>query len=451
MSRGSVVNTPVVISLLDERLQRHQMLALLLFCVAILFSVLPTGLSWSFKVSTEMVEGSIVRKLQWSSLFLVAVFLLWRIRFTYVGQFARGNPFVWLLLAFAVASVLWSHFPVMVVRQVIQFAGVLLMGMAVAIYVGNDVTRLVALCLDLLTAVLAISAIMVVIDPGIALEKAVGIEGAWRGVLEQKNILGIACGVSLLLWVYVQTHTPRHWLYALGVLGLIFLCLLQSRSSSSLFFGLLSVAVYLALYKQYVRTPLFLVRLVLFSLASLVAFHLYFFFLNDRFPALADFLGPFSALFGKSSDLTGRGDIWVYVWQSISTHWLLGTGYASFWLGPGGPSQYIVDALQWPVPNAHNGYLEILNELGLIGFGLFVLMMLFHISNLLKVYHSDRRQFAFHLAILIIFVISNFSESTALRVTSFLQVLFFFSLMLVQFKTLPGRQSSPLQPGEAAA
>ena len=446
---GHVVTTPVALSPLDERLQRHQLLAFLLFGVAVLFSVLPTGLSWNFSVTTELVEGSIVRKLQWSSLFLIAVFLLWRIRFAYVREFVRGNPFVWLLLVFAVSSVLWSYFPVMVIRQVIQFAGVLLMGMAVAIYVGNDVTRLLVLCLDLLTAVLAVSAIMVIVDPAIALERAVGIEGAWRGVLEQKNILGIACGVTLLLWVYVQTHTPRHWLYALGVLGLIFLCLLKSRSSSSLFFGLLSVSVYLALYKQYVRTPLFLIRLLLFSLVSLLAFHLYFFFLNDRFAALEDFLGPFSALFGKSSDLTGRGDIWVYVWQSISTHWWLGTGYASFWLGPGGPSQFIVDALRWPVPNAHNGYLEILNELGLVGFGLYLLMMLFHVKNLLGLYHPVRRQFAFHLAILIIFVVSNFSESTALRVTSFLQVLFFFSMMLVQFQTISNRQTSRMPASEA--
>ena len=397
------MTTPVALSPLDERLQRHQLLAFLLFGVAVLFSVLPTGLSWNFSVTTELVEGSIVRKLQWSSLFLIAVFLLWRIRFAYVREFVRGN----------------------------------------------DVTRLLVLCLDLLTAVLAVSAIMVIVDPSIALERAVGIEGAWRGVLEQKNILGIACGVSLLLWVYVQTHTPRHWLYALAVLGLIFLCLLKSRSSSSLFFGLLSVSVYLALYKQYVRTPLFLIRLLLFSLVSLLAFHLYFFFLNDRFAALEDFLGPFSALFGKSSDLTGRGDIWVYVWQSISTHWWLGTGYASFWLGPGGPSQFIVDALRWPVPNAHNGYLEILNELGLLGFGLYLLMMLFHVKNLLGLYHPVRRQFAFHIAILIIFVVSNFSESTALRVTSFLQVLFFFSMMLVQFQSISNRQTSRMPASEA--
>ncbi|MBY0467196.1 MAG: O-antigen ligase family protein [Burkholderiales bacterium] len=437
------------LSPLDARLQQHQLLAFLLFGVAILFSVLPTGLSWSYELSAEMVEGSVVRKLQWSSLFLIAGFLLWRIRFTYVKQFVWGNPFAWLLLVFAVLSVLWSYFPVVVVRQVIQFAGVLLMGMAVAIYVGTDVPRLVALCLDLLTAVLAASVVMVAVNPTIALETAVGIEGAWRGVLEQKNSLGIACGVSLLLWVYVQTHTPRHWLYALGVLGLIFLCLLKSRSSSSLFFGLLSVAVYLALYKQYVRTPLFLIRLMLFCLLGLLAFNLSFFFLNDRFASLSDILGPFSALFGKSSDLTGRGDIWVYVWQSIATHWWLGTGYASFWLGPGGPSQFIVDALRWDVPTAHNGYLEVLNELGLIGFGLFLLMMLYHIRNLLSVYRIDRRQFAFHSAILIIFVISNFSESTALRVTSFLQVLFFFSMMLVQFMTLTGREVNSTPFGEA--
>jgi len=423
-----------------QQVQRHQLLAYALFGIAIMFAVLPTGLSWSYELSAEMMEGSIVRKLQWSSLFLVTGFLLWQIRFEYFRQFLWGNPFLWVLLIFSIMSSIWSYFPVVVIRQVIQFAGVLFMGMAVAIYVGNETTKLISLCLDLLTMVLVASIAMVAINPVIALETAMGIEGAWRGVLEQKNSLGIVCGVSMLLWTYVQTNAPRPWWYALFVLTVIFICLLKSRSSSSLFFGVLSVSVYLALFKQHVRTPMFLVRVVLVGVISLLVFILFFFFLNNKFPSSSDMLGPFSSLFGKSSDLTGRADIWVYMWQSIATHWWFGVGYVSFWLGVDGPSQFIVDALRWNVPNAHNGYLEILNELGLIGFSFFVLMMLFHVRNLFIVYDIHRRQFAFHMAILLIFTISNFSESTALRVTTFLQLLFFFSMMMVQFITLSGRE-----------
>lgn len=441
----------IEINSVQYMIRKYQLLAYALFVVSILFAVLPPGLSWTYELSSEMSEGSIVRKMQWSSLFGVAGFLLWKVEYIYLRRFFSGNFFIPLLLVFSTASVFWSPFPVMVVRQVIQFAGVFFIGITVAIYLGNDISKLISICLDVMTFVLFASIVMAFVNPSIALETAVGIEGAWRGILEQKNTLGISCGVSLLLWIYVQTNTPRHWIYACFVLTVIAICLLNSRSSSSLFFGVLSMLVYLGLYREHLRAPLFLVRGVLIVVISLLLLVLFFFFVNNQFPSGGEILGPFSAIFGKSSDLTGRGDIWIYMWQSIADHWWLGTGYASFWMGPGGPSQFIVDALKWMVPNGHNGYLDVMNELGLIGFALFCLMLVFHVKNLLSVFYVDRRQFAFHLAVFLIFVISNFSETTALRVTSFLQLILIFSMMLVQYLALRGTQKTRLPSTEVSA
>ncbi len=441
----------IAVNSVQYMLHKYRLLAYVLFVVSILFAVLPPGLSWTFDLSREMTEGSLVRKLQWSSLFGLAGFLLWKVRFIYFKRYFWGNAFVALLMLFSAASVFWSPFPVMVIRQMIQFVGVFMIGIAVAIYLGNDIHKLISICLDVLTVVLFCSIVAVFVAPTVAIETAVGIEGSWRGILEQKNTLGISCGVSLLLWIYVQTNTPRHWLYACFVLAIILICLVNSRSSSSLFFGVFSVFVYLLLYRERLRAPQFLVRGLLFVMVSLLVMLLMFFFVNNHFPSGGDILGPFSAIFGKSSDLTGRGDIWIYMWQSIADHWWLGAGYASFWMGLGGPSQFIVDALKWGVPNAHNGYLEVMNELGLIGFGLYWLMLIFHVKNLLLVFYIDRRQFAFHLAVFLIYVISNFSESTALRVTSFLQLIMIFSMMLVQYVALRvGVKTMPSSAGVKA-
>ncbi|GAB4090020.1 O-antigen ligase family protein [Hydrogenophaga soli] len=412
-------------------LRMDQRLALWLFLVAAGFAVLPTGLSWNFEPNPEMLEGSWVRKLQWSGLFGVAALLAWRTGFKDLFRYVWVNPFLWLLMLYAAASAFWSPFPALVVRQMVQYGGVLLIGFVLAHALGDRLLSLVQGLFAVLMAVLLVSALMVLINPTVALETEVGIEGAWRGILEQKNILGIACGISMLLWVYVQTQRPMGWWRAGATLGLIFLCLLKSRSSSSLFFGILACTLYLALFRQHVRAPAFLVRVVVMMGLLLVSTLVGFFLVNDRFPGAADILGPFSALFGKSADLTGRGDIWVYMWQSIESHWWLGSGYASFWLGPGGPSQFIADALRWNVPSAHNGYLDVLNELGLLGLALFALQLLFHLRNLVVLASLRRQEFAFHSGLFIIFLVSNLSESTALRVTSFLQFLFFMSMLMV--------------------
>jgi O-antigen ligase len=66
---------------------------------------------------------------------------------------------------------------------------------------------------------------------------------------------------------------------------------------------------------------------------------------------------------GRNGTLTGRTDLWNIL-LSMHTNPLVGTGYESFWLGP---------RLEWIwqrftfVNEAHNGYLEIYLNLGLIG------------------------------------------------------------------------------------
>ncbi len=129
--------------------------------------------------------------------------------------------------------------------------------------------------------------------------------------------------------------------------------------------------------------------------------------------------------------MTGRGDIWQIMWRTIENHPVLGVGYSSFWLGPGGPSQFISDELMWPVPSAHNGYLEVINELGWVGFGLFVGLLVHHFARLVVLFRHEREIAAFHLGLLAIFLVSNFSESTALRVLAYLQFVLLFSMIMV--------------------
>ncbi len=68
---------------------------------------------------------------------------------------------------------------------------------------------------------------------------------------------------------------------------------------------------------------------------------------------------------GEDPTLTDRTKIWAFL-LSMHTNPLLGTGYESFWLGP---------RLQWfwqtaglgALNEAHNGYLEVYLNLGIIG------------------------------------------------------------------------------------
>ena len=85
--------------------------------------------------------------------------------------------------------------------------------------------------------------------------------------------------------------------------------------------------------------------------------------------------GFFLGVFGKDSTLTGRTDVWDAVIELISQKPVSGWVY-----GPCGSRQFcnrVVDRRtgEWGAPSAHNAFLEITLELGLIGLASLILIV----------------------------------------------------------------------------
>src|SRR3546814_13243486 len=64
-------------------------------------------------------------------------------------------------------------------------------------------------------------------------------------------------------------------------------------------------------------------------------------------------------------------DIWAPLWERLSTRPWTGFGYGAFWHDPEGPAWALRRALQWDVPSAHNGWVELWLDVGLGGVLLF--------------------------------------------------------------------------------
>jgi O-antigen ligase len=118
---------------------------------------------------------------------------------------------------------------------------------------------------------------------------------------------------------------------------------------------------------------------------------------------------------GRSSDLTGRTEIWRWVISYISERPLLGYGYAGFWFGASPDSLAIDRAMGGRIMYSHNGYLEILLTLGGVGF---VLALVFLAIGMKRAFYcSERGQSAAYfwpLALLFFVMLHNFGECTIL-------------------------------------
>jgi exopolysaccharide production protein ExoQ len=122
-----------------------------------------------------------------------------------------------------------------------------------------------------------------------------------------------------------------------------------------------------------------------------------------------------TGLFGRSSDITGRTELWSWVVKMIASRPWLGFGFSGFWKGGSSESAFLEKAIGWSPMYSHNGYLEILLSLGLAGFLLFVWFALVGLKRAVK--QAETAQSTtdlWPLAFLVYFLFHNFGECTIL-------------------------------------
>lgn len=92
--------------------------------------------------------------------------------------------------------------------------------------------------------------------------------------------------------------------------------------------------------------------------------------------ALAGLLALFArdfvfGLLGKSGDLTGRAETWAKVWQLIEQHPWFGWGWVSYWPTWVAPFKGLDTKAGIPVMSAHNAWIDVWLQLGIVGVLLF--------------------------------------------------------------------------------
>lgn len=114
--------------------------------------------------------------------------------------------------------------------------------------------------------------------------------------------------------------------------------------------------------------------------------------------------------------------------EAIEGYPIFGVGYNSFWVGEVGLSNVFISE-RWGLRQAHNGYIDVLNELGIIG--LFLLTALLT-QSLIRSYQLMKRNpyigSAFVLIILMA-ILSNFMESSFCRQTSLYWTMFLIAFV----------------------
>ncbi|WP_051516386.1 O-antigen ligase [Herbaspirillum sp. RV1423] len=397
----------------------------LLVVLSMTFSLLPPGLNWgNIDPQGSYAEGSLVFQIQFGSVFLIGAWLArrnWRWSLLHAQNL---NPLLIAIILYCLITMLWSPYPVVTLKRSVQLIGLTLVGIAISPPVGGK-HQLIRTMLGTLMTLMALSFVVSLVLPSIGVDYELG--GAWRGVVSQKNTLGAISALCIVLWIKESLGTtfPRSLCY-FGIVFSLFM-LIMAKSSTAILVATLGTGIYLLARRRYL-TGEFDGRRVTLGLVVIALLCLQIFYVvQGRLPEWDELFAPFGALFHKSSDLTGRTDIWRLVMLEVRQHPILGIGYGAFWLGEGSPSQGIINILHWIPLQAHNGYVDILNELGIVGLVILAGVFIVHILNLVKLTRIDREEAAFHWTMLILILISNLSESEMFRGVLFQNIFFLYS------------------------
>jgi exopolysaccharide production protein ExoQ len=318
---------------------------------------------------------------------------------------------IWFLVGLVFLSAAWSEVPADTLKH-----GVLLLGTTVfGVYYGvrfelDQQLRLLAIVFGISIA-LSLALGLLVPSYGVMQWEHLG---AWRGVYFHRNTLAhmMVIGFAVLWW------RGRRWGFGVGVLaGLIGAAVLISLSGSDTGRVLLLVTFLFCVGGPALRWK----KSRLVSIATVVITVLVF-LTNwaiqnwDRFTV---------DVMGRDRTLSGRLYVWALcVVMGLRRRWL-GYGYGSFWLGPSGPSASIWRALHWPSPNAHNGFLDVFLDIGLVGLFVLLAQCAYVFWQAVKLARRGKTpDTLWPMSYLLIFFIDNLAESDMFKYNSISWVLF---------------------------
>jgi exopolysaccharide production protein ExoQ len=360
-----------------------------------------------FSASGALEEGNGLDRTVYVILLLLAVRVV-SARSVRWGRLLAGNTALALFLAFALASVAWSDSPGVAFKRWIRDLGNYL-SVLVILSDPRPLQAIETVLRRVCYLLIPLSWLLIKYYPatGRGYDSWIGTT-YYLGVSTTKNGLGILCLVS---GIFLFWDTARRWsrrregqtrrviFVNLAFMGMTLWLLNLSSSATSRLCLLVGCLVIAASRSRLFRTNPGRLKVAIPAAACLYLVLEFFFGIQDLV----------TGALGRDPTLTGRTDVWEAV-MAFKTNPLLGTGYESFWLGDRLHRLWVLHP--WRPTQAHNGFLEVYLNLGLVGL---TLLGIFFVASYLRIWRIWRMTsidfVSLSLAMWIVMLLYNVTEA----------------------------------------
>jgi O-antigen ligase len=271
-----------------------------------------------------------------------------------------AEPFIPLLLAWALASTVWSTDMATTFRQTVAWIlGTTFAYYAVTRFDLREILRLTAWSM-LAGTMLNLFFIFALPRYGKVIDLFDPAKTGWKGVASNKNSLGqFSAAAAVILWMARRSLTQYRWLFTIGAIANVIVVIrADAKTSLVALMGTGALAIVFRAFRA--QRQLFGVVVIGILVSSVVVLMLV---LNNR-DTLAGGLG-------RSGNLTGRTALWDDLVPKVQERPIQGHGWGGFWNGFFSPASEIWAEHTWDPPDAHNLLLQVALDLGLVGVALY--------------------------------------------------------------------------------
>lgn len=260
---------------------------------------------------------------------------------------------VLLLLLLAYFSALWSVAPDATLRRAASLTGITLFGVYLAArWRPVELGRMLVVAGALMVAA---SYALLALNPTLATMQGGALEGAVRGAFAHKNVLGSTMSLVMIACVWTLAARRRRRLALATLAGALPLWVLANSMTAIL---ALAATILVTVSAQGLRGGA--VRRLAWSYILIAGGVVVLGVVAAEGASLLQ-------LVGRDATLTGRAPLWGMLMRAVAERPIAGFGYQAFWIPEAGLAEQVAAGVGWTVPTAHNGWIEVLLSLGVVG------------------------------------------------------------------------------------
>ncbi len=364
-----------------------------------------------------MDEGSPLDRAMLTGILILGFLILIKRRINW-SNVIKENPFLMTLIGYMFISILWSDMPFVSLKRWTRTTTVILMALIVATEAEPN-QSIKCIFRRVMYVLIPFSLLLIKYYPHLGVSYG-GWSGAlmWAGVADTKNSLALLClyAIFFIFWTLLRRHQGKDkpvklyqpWVEIFILIIAIWLFIGPQQTLTHSATSTVSLAVALT---AYILFSLMKKQNISIGTGTLMAIMLLIIAYGTLLPFSTKLISSdiISSL-GRDETLNTRTDIWAILVPYAMQNPLLGHGVGGFW----------TDAMRtMSDANAHNGYLDIILNMGFVGHILFSLFLLSCCLKARKVMVADFDWGVLLICFLLIAVVHNIGESSMVDLDGF--------------------------------